>query len=120
MCVPAKLYESVGLGVPTLVIAERTSAAANEARRIGAMTVDGADLAGIRAVFEDVLSGRIPIRIEAKTPISYEYLAVQMDNLLQGAIAANTIQGRASRRGLQVSSLSTLPQAERAARRRLL
>ena len=35
MCVPAKLYESVGLGVPTLVIAEEASAAACEARRIG-------------------------------------------------------------------------------------
>src|SRR2546426_766351 len=120
MCVPAKLYESVGLGVPTLVIAESTSAAANEARRIGAMTVDGGDLAGIRAVFGDMLSGRIPTRIEPKTPISYEYLAVQMDNLLQDAIAAKTNKARGSGLAFQVSGQSTLPQAERAVRRRLL
>ena len=88
MCVPAKLYESVGLGVPTLVIAEGASAAAREARRIGAMTLDSGDVEGMRALIEDLLSGRIPIRIEAKAPISYEELAVQMDRLLRGATAS--------------------------------
>jgi glycosyltransferase involved in cell wall biosynthesis len=85
MCVPAKLYESVGLGVPTLVIAEEASAAAREARRIGAMTLEGGDVEGMRAVIEDLLAGRIPTRIEPKAPISYEELAVQMDRLLRGA-----------------------------------
>jgi len=85
MCVPAKLYESVGLGVPTLVIAEETSAAACEARRIGAMTLDGDDVLGLRSLIEDMLAGRIPTRIETRTPISYEELAVQMDRLLQGS-----------------------------------
>lgn len=87
MCVPAKIYESVGLGVPTLVIAEEASAAAREARRIGAMTLEGGDVEGMRAVIEDLLAGRIPIRIEAKAPISYRELAVQMDQLLRGATA---------------------------------
>ena len=85
MCVPAKLYESVGLGVPTLVIAEEASAAAREARRIGAMTLEGGDVKGMRTVIEDLLAGRIPTRIEPKAPISYEELAVQMDRLLRGA-----------------------------------
>ena len=85
MCVPAKLYESVGLGVPTLVIAEEASAAAREARRIGAMTLEGGDVEGMRAIIEDLLAGRIPIQIEPKVPISYEELAVQMDRLLRGA-----------------------------------
>jgi glycosyltransferase involved in cell wall biosynthesis len=85
MCVPAKLYESIGLGVPTLVIAEKDSAAACEALRIGAMTVDGSDREGIKAVLDDMLSGRIPIHIEPKTPISYEELAVEMDHLLREA-----------------------------------
>lgn len=85
MCVPAKLYESVGLGVPTLVIAEGTSAAASEARRIGAMTLDGADVNGLRSLMEDMLAGRIPTRIETRTPISYAELAVQMDRLLRGS-----------------------------------
>jgi glycosyltransferase involved in cell wall biosynthesis len=85
MCVPAKLYESVGLGVPTLVIAEKDSAAACEARRIGAMTADGGDAEGIKAVLDDMLSGRIPIHIAPKAPISYEELAVEMDHLLSEA-----------------------------------
>jgi glycosyltransferase involved in cell wall biosynthesis len=83
MCVPAKLYESVGLGVPTLVIAEEGSAAAGEARRIGAMTLDGRDVNGLRSLMEDMLAGRILTRVEPKTPISYEELAIQMDRLLR-------------------------------------
>jgi hypothetical protein len=85
MCVPAKLYESVGLGVPTVVIAEEESAAAREARRIGAMTFDGGDVDGLRSLMEDMLAGRIPTRIETRAPISYEELAVQMDSLLRGS-----------------------------------
>jgi glycosyltransferase involved in cell wall biosynthesis len=85
MCVPAKLYESVGLGVPTLVIAEKHSAAADEARRIGAMTVEGEDVEGIRSVLSDLLHGKIPTRIEPKTAISYEVLASEMDRLLREA-----------------------------------
>lgn len=86
--VPAKLYESVGLGVPTLVIGEETSAAVREARRIGAMTIDEADVAGLRLLLADMLDGRMPVRIEPQTPISYEALAVKMDGLLQGAVMA--------------------------------
>jgi hypothetical protein len=82
MCVPAKLYECVGLGVPTLVIAERNSAAAREARRIGAMTLEGNDRDGLTSLLKDMIAGRIPTRIEAKTPISYEDLACEMDRLL--------------------------------------
>lgn len=84
MCVPAKLYESVGLGVPTLVIAEQASAAAREARRIGAMTLESGDVDGLRSLMEDMIAGRLPTRIETRTPISYEELAVQMDRLLRG------------------------------------
>jgi glycosyltransferase involved in cell wall biosynthesis len=83
LCVPAKLYESVGMGVPTLVIAEKDSAAAHEARRIGAMTVEGEDEQGIKAVLTDMLAGRIPVRIAPKTAISYEELAGEMDQLLR-------------------------------------
>jgi glycosyltransferase involved in cell wall biosynthesis len=86
MSVPAKLYESVGLGVPTLVIGEGTSAAAREARRIGAMTLDDGDLDGLRSLMEDMLDGRLPSRIDSQTPISYEDLARKMDRLLQEAV----------------------------------
>ena len=83
MCVPAKLYESVGLGVPTLVIAEKDSAAAREARRIGAMTVEGHDVGGIKSLLDDMLAGRLPTTISPKTAISYEELAIEMDRLLR-------------------------------------
>jgi glycosyltransferase involved in cell wall biosynthesis len=84
--VPAKLYESVGLGIPTLVIAESTSAAALEARRIGAMTLDASDVEGMRLLLEDLLACRIPTTIVSRTPISYEHLAVQVDHLLREAV----------------------------------
>lgn len=93
LCVPAKLYESVGLGVPTLVIAEEMSASACEARRIGAMTLDPRDVGGVRSLLDALLDDRIPTRIEAKTPISYAALAVEMDRLLREMpeVAADTI-----------------------------
>ncbi len=89
MQVPAKLYESVGLGVPTLVIAEDTSAAACEARRIGAMTVDNADVDALQSVFENLLTGGIPTTIQPKTPITYAHLATQLDGLLRESLNAD-------------------------------
>lgn len=86
MSVPAKLYESVGLGVPTLVIGESTSAAVCEARRIGAMTLDDGDVDGVRSIVEDMLAGRMRAKIDSQTPISYEDLAVKMDRLLEDAV----------------------------------
>jgi hypothetical protein len=91
MQVPAKLYESVAIGVPTLVIAEEMSAAACEARRIGAMTLDGANVEGLRSLLEDMLAGRIPTKIEAKGPISYANLAQEWDSLLRKSLAAGTV-----------------------------
>jgi ABC-type hemin transport system ATPase subunit len=85
MCVPAKVYESVGLGVPTLVIAEKTGAAAAEARRIGAMSLDGSDVDGMKSLLKDMLSGRLPTTIAPATPVSYADLAVEMDRLLRDA-----------------------------------
>lgn len=88
MQVPAKLYESVGLGVPTLVIAEDTSAAASEARRIGAMTVDNADVDALQSLFENLLRGGIPTTIQPKSPITYDHLATQLDGLLRESLNA--------------------------------
>ena len=83
MCVPAKLYECVGVGIPTLVIAEQNGAAASEARRIGAMSLDSRDVNGVRSLLDDMLAGRMPTTIEPKTPVSYADLAVEMDRLLR-------------------------------------
>lgn len=85
--VPAKLYESVGLGVPTLVIAESTSAAGREARRIGAMTVGPDDRAGLRRVVEDLVHGRVPVTVTPRAPIAYEFLARQMERVILQACA---------------------------------
>ncbi|HKS05749.1 MAG TPA: glycosyltransferase [Gemmatimonadaceae bacterium] len=83
MMVPAKLYECVGLGVPTLVLTETDSATAREARRIGAFTLDGGDVQGIRALLEDALSGRLPGAIPATAPISHADLARELDAVLR-------------------------------------
>jgi len=83
LCVPAKLYESVGLGVPTAVIAEQGSAAASEASRIGAMSFEGHDVAGLRSMLEAMLDGNIPLVTESAAPISYKELAPRMDMLLR-------------------------------------
>ncbi len=85
MQVPGKLYESVGVGVPTLVIAEQTGAAANEARRVGALTADGADVQTLCALLADLAAGRIPKKVEPTVPVSYRELATRMDGLLRGA-----------------------------------
>jgi glycosyltransferase involved in cell wall biosynthesis len=90
MQVPAKLYESMALCVPTLVIAEEMSAAASEARRIGAMTLDGTNVEGLRSLLEDMLAGRIPTVIEPKTPISHEHLAQEWDDLLRESLHAES------------------------------
>src|SRR5256714_1542569 len=82
LCVPAKLYESVALGTPTLVIAEPNSAAAREARRVGAMTVDAGDVTGISALLIDMLAGKFSDVIEPKAAISYETLARDLDTML--------------------------------------
>lgn len=81
--IPAKLYECVGLGVPTLVVTETDSAAADEGRRIGAMIVDSEDVAGMRAILDEMVAGRLPATISSTVPISYESLAGQMDEILR-------------------------------------
>jgi glycosyltransferase involved in cell wall biosynthesis len=83
MCVPAKVYECVGACIPTLVIAEESGAAASEARRIGAMTIDSHDVEAMRSLLGDMLTDRLPITIEPKAPVSYADLAVEMDRLLR-------------------------------------
>jgi len=77
----------VGLGVPTLVVTENDSAAADEGRRIGAMIVESGDLAGMRTILDDLVDGRSGHH-HPKVPVSYESLAVQMDEILRVARTA--------------------------------
>jgi len=95
LCVPAKVYESVGLGTPTLVIAEEKSAASNEAHRIGAFAVEGDDVAGIKALLVDMLTGKIPSTLKPSARISYEELAFDMDRLLRESVPERD-RGRAA------------------------
>jgi glycosyltransferase involved in cell wall biosynthesis len=92
MQVPAKLYECVGLGVATLVIAEATSAAAREARRIGAMTLADFDADGLRSVLNDLLDGRLPIKNEPRASISYQDLGGQMDRMLRDTLGGERVR----------------------------
>jgi glycosyltransferase involved in cell wall biosynthesis len=87
MCIPAKLYECMGLGVPTLVIAEDSSASAREGRRIGAMVVEPDDVEGIRRIFEDALAGRLPATVVPAAAIAYSDLAGDMDRLIRSELA---------------------------------
>jgi hypothetical protein len=92
MQVPAKLYESVGLGVATLVITEERSAAAREARRIGAIVLADGDVDGLRSFLNEMLDGHLPTKIEPTAPISYQELGVQMDGLLREALDPNAVR----------------------------
>ncbi|HEY8469924.1 MAG TPA: glycosyltransferase [Longimicrobiales bacterium] len=83
MQVPAKLYECVALGLPTLVIAEATSAAAREARRIGAIACEPTDIAGIVSVLRRLWLRTQPARIEPAAAIDYATLASDMDRVLR-------------------------------------
>jgi hypothetical protein len=85
--IPAKLYECVGLAVPTLVISESTSAASREAHRIGGIVIEPDDAIGMRHLLDDLVDGRVPSSMPASVPISYEALAKQMDRLLRLASA---------------------------------
>ncbi len=83
--IPAKLYESVGMGLPTLVIAEPTSAAAREAVRIGGITRSADDVDGICELLRQLWTGALPTRATPRVPIDYAQLAAEMSAILGGA-----------------------------------
>lgn len=82
--IPAKLYESVALGIPTLVIAPPGSAAGVEGTRVGAMVRDGTDVRGIADVLEQVWQNGLPKRQACSAPITYDAIAPSVDLLLRG------------------------------------
>jgi glycosyltransferase involved in cell wall biosynthesis len=88
--IPAKLYECVGLGVPTLVISESTSAASREAQRIGGIVLEPDDSIGMRDLLDDLVDELVPATMRPAEPISYESLARQMDRLLRDAVVPAT------------------------------
>ncbi len=82
--VPAKLYESIGMRVPTLVVGSRNSAAGREAERVGAAVREPHDTVGIVELFECLLSGgdcRLALRPELR---DYRHIAGVVDRVLSG------------------------------------
>lgn len=81
--VPAKLYESVAMGVPTLVITEAGSASGNAAARVGALQCQPEDHAGIARVFEAARAGTLAPRVPGGAPVTHQELAGEADRLLR-------------------------------------
>src|SRR5207253_8645437 len=85
--IPAKLYESVAMGIPTLVVAPATSAAAVEGARVGAVVCDPADVERMASLFEDLWRDGARAWPPCRVPISYDGIAVQVDRLLRNGHA---------------------------------
>jgi glycosyltransferase involved in cell wall biosynthesis len=80
--IPAKLYESVAMGVPTLVVAPAGSATAVEGHRLGAVVRDSDDVEGMACLLEHVWRNGSPERSPCPVPITYEAIAPLVDRLL--------------------------------------
>jgi glycosyltransferase involved in cell wall biosynthesis len=80
--IPAKLYESVAMGIPTLVVTPPHSAAAVEGNRVGAVVRDSADVEGIACVLERAWRDGSRER-SCPVPITYEVIAPMVDKVLQ-------------------------------------
>jgi len=85
--IPAKLYESVAVGIPTLVVAGADSATALEGNRIGAVVRDPRDVAGIADVLEQLWRDNPGARSPCPVTITYEAIARLMDEFLTGNAA---------------------------------
>lgn len=85
--IPAKLYESVALGVPTLVVAGAESAAGVEGNRVGAMVRDPGDVEGIACVLEELWRADPLRRSKCPEPITYEAIARRVAELLARSLA---------------------------------
>jgi len=82
--VPAKLYESVGMGIPTLVVAAPPSAAGREARRLGAVLVEPGDVTGVARALEQVWAHPARYCPRPEGPVEYRDLAPDLSALLAG------------------------------------
>jgi glycosyltransferase involved in cell wall biosynthesis len=80
--IPAKLYESVAMGIPTLVVAPPDSAAAIEGNRVGAVVRDAADVDGIACLLERLSRDGSRER-PCPVPITYDALAPAVDELFR-------------------------------------
>jgi hypothetical protein len=91
--VPAKLYESVAMGIPTLVVADRESAAGREGSRIGATVCDPGDLESTVRELERVWCNHTIRGSRSRVPVSYEAVATDVDQLLRWGFAGSHAKG---------------------------
>jgi len=82
--VPAKLYEAVAMGIPTLVVAGERSAAAIEGKRLGATVLDSGDVGGIIRLLEQLWRNGTPRSAPSHAAITYGDVAARMQELLTG------------------------------------
>ena len=83
--IPAKLYESVAMRIPTLVVAARQSAARNEGVRVGATVCEPNDIDGMVRLLEQLWRAGPQLAPEPGVPIAYKEIAVLVDKVLTGA-----------------------------------
>lgn len=74
--VPSKLYESVVIGIPTLVIAEPESASAREAQRVGAFVAAPDQVEHIAAILEQLWKDSTPVPVPTGLPAPCDYQAL--------------------------------------------
>jgi hypothetical protein len=91
--VPAKLYEAVALGLPTLVVTEPDSATAREARRVGAAVHGPEDETGMASTFERVWSGSWNADGVTRPRVDHAYLAGELESILQGLLRQRPSMG---------------------------
>ncbi len=87
--VPAKLYESVAMMVPTLVITDADSASASAARRVGAIVRTPDDVEGIAAVMREAARGELEIGATSGPPITHRGLAQLVDQRLSELLSSD-------------------------------
>ena len=80
--VPAKLYEMVAMEAQTVVLAALDSAAASEARRLGASAIDPDDTTGLLEVMERAFDRTRAVTPTTVAELDYQQLAVRVGTLL--------------------------------------
>jgi hypothetical protein len=84
--IPAKLYEAVGMGLPTLVVTEADSATGREARRLGTAVHDPDDEVGMAATMERVMSGSWNAEGVVSPCVDHAFLAGELEEILYAAV----------------------------------
>ena len=85
--VPAKLYEMVAMGVPTVVIAELDSATASEARRLGADIVVPEDVESLALLIEQRWSATDVQPAPVSGEVDYQQMARRVSAMFATPVA---------------------------------